>query len=108
MRRRVRVRGRGAARIVAYGVADAEHLVEKELTRLWPGARVRIERVSRADPAPRIVEEFDVSYLLEGEREVEAARPEEAASAAFRQLSAVLAGSRYSRTAWQEIAENRK
>ena len=102
MRRTVRVRGRGTARIAAYGVADAEHLVEKELTRLWPAAHVRIERVSRTG-APRIVEEFEVAYRLEGDQEVEAPGSEEAASVAFRQARGLLDGSRYGRTEWQKI-----
>lgn len=103
MHRTVRVRGRGRVRIAAYGVADAEHLVEKELTRLWPAASVRIERISRAGD-PRIVEEFDVAYLLEGEQEVEAPTPAEAPASAFRHLRALLAGSRYGKTEWEERA----
>lgn len=98
----VRVRGRGRTRVPAYGIADAEHLVVKELTRLWPGAAVRIEGISRPD-APRIVEEFAVTYRVEGEVEVFAPRPEEAPQAAFRRLRGLLAGSRYHRTEWESL-----
>lgn len=100
MRFTVRVRGRGRVRIAAYGVADAEHLVEKELSRLWPGAGVYIEGISRTGDA-RIVEEFDVSYRVEGEQTVEADRPGDAPTAAFRQSREALAGSRYGVTAWE-------
>jgi hypothetical protein len=96
----VRVRGRGRVRIAAYGVADAEHLVEKELTRLWPGAVVRIEGIARAGP-DGIVEEFDVAYRVEGEQEVTAEGEADAAPSAFRQLRHMLADSRYGRTAWE-------
>src|SRR5690606_27968125 len=101
MRFTVRVRGRGRVRIAAYGVADAEHLVEKELRRLWPEARARIEEIARAEAAgPRIVEEFDVSYRLEGLHEVAAPNPEDAPAAAFRHLRGLLASSRYRKTEW--------
>lgn len=98
----VRVRGRGRAIVAAYGVADAEHLVEKELTRLWPGARVTIEAISRAGGG-RVVEEFEVSYRVEGTRGVEAEAGENAASAAFRELRALLAGTRFARTEWERV-----
>jgi hypothetical protein len=99
----VAVRGRGRVQVAAYGVADAEHLVEKELTRLWPGARVRIERISRAGGS-RIVEEFEVSYLLEGEQQVVAATPAGAPAAAFRHLRSLLSGSRYRKTEWEDLS----
>src|SRR5690606_25145945 len=64
-RRRVRLsvplRGTGRVEVAAYGVADAEHLVQTELERLWPGARVRVPEVRRTGEEPRIVEEFEVS-----------------------------------------------
>lgn len=100
MRRAVRVRGRGRVVVAAYGVADAEHLVEKELTRLWPAAQVRIEGITRAGGG-RVVEEFEVAYRVEGEHEVEVERAEEAPAAAFRQLREALAGSRYSHIEWR-------
>lgn len=100
MRRAVRVRGRGRVVVPAYGVADAEHLVDKELTRLLPGALVRIEGISRAGGG-QVVEEFEVTYRVDGEQVVEVEQPEQAASAAFRQLRQVVAGSRYARIEWR-------
>jgi hypothetical protein len=97
--RAVRVRGLGRVVVPAHGVADAEHLVEKELTRLWPQGRVRIERVARAGGG-RVVEEFAIDYRLEGEREVQVERPEDAPAAAFRELNGLLEGSRYQRIEW--------
>lgn len=102
MRLRVRVRGRGRVEIAAFGVADAEHQVEKELHRLWPEAQVRIGDISRAEGG-RIVEEFAVGYLLEGALEVTAPNPEEAPRAAFRQLRTLLAEGRYGRTEWEVV-----
>lgn len=101
MRFTVGARGRGSVAVAAYGVADAEHLVEKEMGRLWPGGRVRIEGITRAGDS-RIVEEFEVAYVVEGSLEVSAPRPEDAASAAFRHLRGLLAGSRYRRTEWED------
>ena len=104
MRFRVRIRGRGRVQIPAYGVADAEHLVEKELRRLWPQAQVRVGNISRAGDQ-RIVEEFAVGYLVEGALEVYAPKAEEAPGAAFRQARGMLAGGRYRRTEWEEVEE---
>lgn len=102
VRVRVRVRGRGRVQIAAFGIADAEHQVEKELHRLWPAAQVRIGDISRAETG-RIVEEFAVGYLLEGALEITASNPEEAPRAAFRQLRAMLAEGRYRRTEWEAV-----
>jgi hypothetical protein len=96
----VRVRGQGTVQVAAHGLVDAERLVEKELIRLWPGATIRVERISRSGP-PRIVEEFDVCYQVEGTHEVSAPAPEQAPAAAFRHLRGLLAGSRYRKTEWE-------
>ncbi|HET8655142.1 MAG TPA: hypothetical protein VFL93_06480 [Longimicrobiaceae bacterium] len=98
--RTVRVRGRGRVEVAAYGLADAEHLVEKELGRLWPEARVWVTEVARAGGAARIVEEFTVSYGLEADVAVPAESPDEAPGAAFRHARSLVAGSRYARTEW--------
>lgn len=82
--------------VSAYGVADAEHLVEKELAHLWPEGIVRIEEISRVGPS-RIVEEFEIAYRLEGVVEVEEATEATGRAAAFRQLRRRLRGSRYER-----------
>ena len=99
----VRVRGRGDVRVAAYGMGDAEHLVEKELQALWPDGRIRVGEIARSGPS-RIVEEFRVGYLLEGTVTVEATGAEAAASAAFRRLRAMLADSRYARTEWAQMS----
>jgi hypothetical protein len=97
----VRVRGRGRVRLPAYGLADAEHRVEKELSRLWPGTLVQVLDVSRGEGGVRIVEEFTVTYRLENTLRVEAGSPESARTAAFRAARALLADSRYARTEWE-------
>ena len=88
--------------VAGYGVADAEHLVEKELGRLWPDGRVTVANIAREGP-PRIVEEFEVEYRLDGTVEVEAESPEEAPREAFRELRRRVGGSRYARTAWEAV-----
>ena len=55
MEHAVAVRGTGRVELPAYGLADAEHQVEKELRALWPGATVEVTDVARTDPAARIV-----------------------------------------------------
>ena len=102
MRFRVRLRGRGKVEVAAYGIADAEHLVEKELRRLWPDARVTVARIDRSG-APRIVEEFAVRYLLEGTLEVEADSAAEAPAVGFRRMREVVAQSRYRRAEWEAV-----
>lgn len=93
----------GTARVelAAYGVADAEHQVEKELRELWPGARVDLLDVARTLPEPRIVEEFAVRYRIRGTVSVEAESDDAARRAAFRALRERFAGSRHDRIAWE-------
>lgn len=98
----VLLRGRARVEVAAFGLADAEHLVEKELVRLWPAARVRVLDVRRGEAA-RIVEEFTVSYRLEAVLRVTADRREEAPSTAFRRARRLLAGTRYQRTKWEAV-----
>jgi hypothetical protein len=88
--------------VAAYGIADAEHQVEKELRRLWPEARVRVQDVHRTGPEGRIAEVFAVGYRLEGRVEVDAADADGARREAFRRARAKLEGSRYWSTAWDE------
>ena len=106
MRLSVPLRGTGRVEVAAYGVADAEHLVQKELERLWPGARVRVLEVRRAGEEPLIVEEFEVSYRIDVAVEVEAPSSEAAPREAFRLARGRLAGSRYARTSF-EAADQR-
>jgi hypothetical protein len=96
----VRVRGRGRVTVPAFGIADAEHLVGKELTRLWPGVSVHIDGVRRAGGG-RVVEEFEVEYRVEGDRPADDDLSPEAESAVFRELNRLLAGTRYARTEWE-------
>jgi hypothetical protein len=93
--------------VAGYGVADAEHLVEKALGRLWPEGRITVANITREGP-PRIVEEFEVEYRLEGTVEVEAESPEEASREAFRELRQRMDGSRYARTAWEALGPTRE
>lgn len=102
MKQTVRIRGRGRVTVAAYGIADAEAQVEKELTRLWPEAVVRVDEISREGPS-RIVEEFEVRYTVEGVAEVQVRQPGEAAAAAFRRLRERFEPSRYAGTAWEEV-----
>jgi hypothetical protein len=99
----VRVQGEGAVRVPGYGLADAEHQVEKELRELWPEASIQILDVGRDGSAPRIVEDFAVRYRVKGEVDIEADDLEEARREAFRQLRTRFTGSRFSTVAWTAI-----
>jgi hypothetical protein len=96
----VAVRGGGRVELAAYGMADAEHQVEKELLALCPDARVDVLEVARPAPEARIVEEFAVRYRLRATVAVEVEKEDEARRAALRLMNARLAGSRYARIAW--------
>jgi hypothetical protein len=98
---RVHIRGRGRVQLPAFGLTDAEHRVEKEITRLWPQALIQVLEVARGGGDPRIVEEFTISYRIEGALEVEAPSLEAARRAAFREARRKLADSRYLRTEWE-------
>ena len=96
MGRAVPLRGLGRVEVAAYGIADAEHLVEKELLRIWPHATVRILDVSRSD-APAIVEHLSVAFRLTVTLATEADEPAAANREALRTARERLAGSRYER-----------
>lgn len=98
----VAVRGRGRATVAAYGLADAEHLVQKEIARAWPDARVAIAGVSRVGEG-RIVEELGVDYVLTAMVEVEADSQDDATGAAFRRARQLLSDTRYRLTAWERL-----
>jgi hypothetical protein len=100
----IEVRGIGRVELPAYGVADAEHRVEKEIRALLSDSRVEILRVERPVNSDRIVEEFTVGYRIVRQTKVEADTQEKARSAAFRESRARLAGSRYLRTEWSAPA----
>jgi hypothetical protein len=95
----VPIRGRGAVRLPAFGLADAEHRVEKELRALLPGARVTVTSILRVEPEPRIVEEFSAEYLLELAVPVPA-DAEDPRAEAFRTARTPLHGTRYAATEW--------
>lgn len=97
----VALNGRGRVEVAAYGVADAEHLLERELGRLWPEARLRVTDIERVGEESRIAEEFRVSYRLECSVAVRAASPDAARREAFRRARERLAASRYWRTEWE-------
>ena len=97
------MRGGGRVELAAYGIADAEHQVEKELGEIWPGARVEIVEVARTEPAPRIVEEFAVRYRLRATVPVDVEAEGDARRAALRLLHERFAGTRYARIAWDPV-----
>ena len=99
----VRVRGGGRVQLPAYGLADAEHQVEKEIARAWPEARVEIADVGRAAHAGNIVEEFAVTYRIHGTLQVLAESPEQARAAALRQLRECFGATRFQRVQWEQV-----
>jgi hypothetical protein len=101
VRREVAVKGTARVELAAYGVADAEAQVEKELRALWPEARVDLLDVARTLPEPRIVEDFAVRYRIRGTLTVEAENDEDARRAAFRTLRERFDGTRHARIAWE-------
>jgi hypothetical protein len=96
----VTLKGGARVELAAYGLADAEHQVEKELRAAWPEARVEVLDVSRRGEG-RIVEEFSVRYRVRGTVTVDAEGPAEARTAALRLLRERLAGTRHARIEWE-------
>ena len=105
MRHRVALAGRGRAELAAYGMADAEHQVQKELAAVWPGARVDVLGVSRVGAHGHIVEEFAVDYRVTGTLEVDADDAASARPAALRLLRDRLSGTRHARIEWEPEKE---
>lgn len=103
MEHAVAVRGAGRVELAAYGPADAEHQVEKELRALWPGAVVEVTDVGRTDAAARIVEEFRVSYRVRGVVPAVADTEADARRAALRALRERFTGSRFERITWEVV-----
>lgn len=85
--------------IPAYGMADAEHLVEKEIRAAWPEAEVQVVEIGRAGE-PRIVEEFEVAYRIVATVRSVAPSRDAAKRSAFRSGRSRLENTRYGRTAW--------
>ncbi len=103
MEHAVALRGTGRVELAAYGLADAEHQVEKELRALWPEAIVEVTEVSRMDAAARIVEEFRVSYRVRGVVSAEAETAADARRAALRMLRERFTGTSFERIAWDVV-----
>ncbi|HEV3049727.1 MAG TPA: hypothetical protein VGX50_05430 [Longimicrobium sp.] len=99
----VAVRGAGRVELAAYGLADAEHQVEKELRALWPDALAEVTDVGRSNASARIVEEFRVSYRLRGVVSAEGETEADARKAALRTLRDRFAGSRFERVTWEVV-----
>lgn len=99
----VRASGRGRVELPAYGLADAEHQVEKELLRAWPEARVEVTDVGRSEGAGRIVEEFVVAYRVDTTVHPEADTAEQARREALRRLRAAFEGGRHRRIEWIRV-----
>lgn len=100
-RHTVALRGAGRVELAAYGLADAEHQVEKELRALWPDATIDVLDVARADERSRIVEEFRVRYRVRAAVSVDTDSPDDARKTALRLLRERFTGSRYERVAWE-------
>lgn len=98
---RLDVRGSGRVELPAYGLADAEHQVEKEVLALWPEAAVQVLDVGRANPVGNIVEEFRITYRVRGVVGVVAPSEDEARKSALRALRDRFTGSRFERIAWE-------
>ena len=99
----VALRGSGRVELAAYGLADAEHQVEKELRALWPQAAVEVADVARMDLALRIVEEFRVSYRVRGTVATVAETETEARRSALRTMRDRFTGSRFERITWEVV-----
>lgn len=98
----VKLVGRGRAEVVAYGVADAEHLVEKEIRQRLPRASVEITSLERVEDGGKIAEEFRAGYRVRVELEAEAEDEVAAKRAALAQAREALSGSRYQRIEWEK------
>ena len=101
---RVTVRGAGQVELAAFGVADAEHQVEKELLDLWPGCVAEVVDIARTDERSRIVEEFAVRYRVRGTESVAASGEPAARAVVLRSLRERFAGTRFAAVAW-DVAE---
>ena len=102
MTHRVRLTGIGRVELAAYGTADAEHQVEKELGRIWPDATVAILGIERED-TPRIVENFRITYRVRLVRQVDAPLPATAGREAARAARSACAGGRYRDIEWVKV-----
>lgn len=98
----VRLVGRGRAEVVAYGIADAEHLVEKEIRERLPGAVVEVTGIERVGEGGRIAEEFRAEYRVRIEAAIEAEDTATARRAALARMRELLSDSPYQRIEWEK------
>ena len=96
----VKLAGGGRVTLAAYGLADAERQVEKEIRAAWPEAHVDVLDLARTETAGRIVEEFAVRYRVRGTVTVDVADEKEARRAALRILRERFEETRHARIAW--------
>jgi hypothetical protein len=99
----VALRGAGRVELAAYGLADAEHQVEKEIRALWPEAAVHVLDVARSEGGSRIVEEFRIRYRVQGTIGVTADTEDEARKSALRVLRERFTGSRFELVTWDVV-----
>ena len=98
------VRGSGRVELPAYGLADAEHQVEKELRALWPDAgAVDVLEVARVDEASRIVEEFRIRYRVRGLVPAVADSEADARKSALRTMRDRFLRSRFAHITWEVV-----
>lgn len=97
---RVRVHGRGAVEIPGYGLADAEHRLEKELKTILSGGIVQVQQIRRTDPEPRIVESYLISFSVVIELEVEPVEEGKVERAAYGAARERVRSSRFERVEW--------
>ncbi len=102
---RIRLSGRGRVEVAAYGTADAEHLVEKEILRAWPDARVEVLQISRPEGHARIAEEFTVRYRVYAVVQRPAVTATAAARDALRAARERFRNTRYRGTEWEPARE---
>jgi len=98
----VRLVGRGRTTVAAYGLADAEDRVEKEIRARWAECSVQVPEIRRNAETPRIADEFEVDYRVIGEVEVDAESIADARRDAFRVARARFENSPYWRIAWED------
>jgi len=99
---RVRLVGRGRTTVAAYGLADAEDRIEKEIRTRWAECSVQVPEIRRNAGMPRIADEFEVEYRVIGEVEVDADSIAAARRDAFRVARARFENSPYWRIAWED------
>ncbi len=86
----------------AFGLADAEHRVEKEVAAICPGCAARVVEVGRSDVGGgRIVEEFMAAYRLHCTVALDADSGADARTRALRDLRARFTGTRFERVSWE-------